>query len=913
MPVGGLSLSLAPLLPYAGLVSNTNNVLTQDNQSPATDTGLPDALHADIRDLGAMLGDVLAESGDPGLLEDVEALRHAAIRAHRTGNADDFAAAEQIVASFSVERAAEVARAFTVFFHLTNLAEETNRIRQIRAGNPEIEVDVDTVTRAIAQLTEELGAESAEEHLQNLRFHPVFTAHPTEARRRAVSASIRRLAALLEQRQLVSDDSADERRIQRLMREEIDVLWRTSPVRSTRPGPEDEVRTIMSIYDHTLHTAVPRIYRRIDDELLGAEAGNRKPVVPAFIRLGTWVGGDRDGNPYVTATVTQRAMAIASDHVLRGLGETAHRTARSATLDAEHTRPSAALTGLLQQMATADPEGAAATAIRAPSEPHKQVLTLIARRIDATHQRNVDLAYTDPQELLNDLQVVQDSLVAAGALRQAYGTLQTLIWQVQTFGFHLAELEVRQHSVVHARTLAELEELAGGADPDAAPSAEAEEVLSVFRTIEQLQRRYGPQAAGRYIVSFTQGADDLEAVYRLRELSGAKPVLDVIPLFETYSDLENATAILSEAIREPHFAARLRETGGQIEVMLGYSDSSKDAGPVSASLALYRAQANIAQWALDEGLTLTLFHGRGGALGRGGGPTNTAILAQPPHSVDGRFKLTEQGEVVFARYGDIEIAERHIDQVAAATLLTVAPSIEERNVAAAEKYAPVAQVLNDSSRAHFEKLVNSEGFAPWFATVTPMEEIGELQLGSRPARRGVSVEALTDLRAIPWVFAWSQARINLAGWYGLGTALETVGDEELLRKAYGEWPLFRTIIDNVAMSLAKANPHVARQYLELADRPDLTQMVMDEMALTQAWLIRIVGGDDLLANRPSLHAAVQLRAPYVDALSLLQVLALRHLRTGTEGLEGDEELRSDWDRLLLLTVSGVSAGLQNTG
>ena len=330
---------------------------------------------------------------------------------------------------------------------------------------------------------------------------------------------------------------------------------------------------------------------------------------------------------------------------------------------------------------------------------------------------------------------------------------------------------------------------------------------------------------------------------------------------------------------------------------------------VAANLALYEAQALIAAWAQDEGIHLTLFHGRGGALGRGGGPANSAILAQPPHSVDGRFKLTEQGEVIFARYGDPNIAMRHIDQVAAAVLLASAPSIEQHNRDAAERYAEVAATMDSASRERFFSLVKAEGFAPWFATVTPMEEIGLLALGSRPARRGLSVESLEDLRAIPWVFAWSQARINLAGWFGLGTALDAVGDVELLRRAYDDWPLFRTVIDNVGMSLAKADDRIARRYLDLGDRADLADLVADEMALTKRWVVAIAGGDDLLANKPVLQRAVKMRSPYVDALSLLQLRALRTLRAG----EVSEAELPGWQRLLLLSVSGVSAGLQNTG
>ncbi|MFT3889201.1 MAG: phosphoenolpyruvate carboxylase [Arachnia sp.] len=862
---------------------------------------LPDQLRADVRLLTTLLGQVLSESGSEGLFEDVEALRQATIAAHQDGSPEAFARAIDIADSFSVERADEVARAFTVYFHLVNLAEEFQRIRIVREGRPENDAAANTIPKAYARLTEELGEEAALRRLKSLRFHPVFTAHPTEARRRAVASSIRRLSALLEERATVGEDPAAGRRIHRRLLEEVDTLWRTAPLRSTQPAPEDEVRSLMTIFDETLYTTLPRMYRYVDDALQPEAAGRREPVVRPFVRLGTWVGGDRDGNPFVTPSVTIKAAAIASEHVLLGLEHTATTIARSLTLNAGGTPPSNELTGLWHSLALADEQAAATARLSAPSEPHKQVMSLIARRITATRTRDADLAYPDPDALLKDLRVVQDSLRAAGALRQAHGTLQTLMWQVETFGFHLADLEVRQHSAVHAKALAEC-------DASGPRTAKTIEVLEVFHAIAQTQRKYGSRAAGRYIVSFTQSADDLAAVYRLAAHSGADPVLDVIPLFETYNDLKAAVGILDEAVAHPEFAARLAETGGKLEVMLGYSDSSKDVGPVAANLALYEAQVEISDWAAAKGFELTLFHGRGGALGRGGGPTNTAILAQPPHSVDGRFKLTEQGEVVFARYGDPTIAMRHIDQVAAATLLAAAPSIERRNVEAAEKYAAVAATLSQASRARFDALVKAEGFAPWFATVTPMEEIGRLQLGSRPARRGLSVESLEDLRAIPWVFAWSQARINLAGWFGLGSALEAVGDVDLLRRAYEEWPLLRTVVDNVGMSLAKADARIARLYLELGDRPDLTDLVLEEMDLTKRWLIRIVGGEDLLDNRPELHTAVHLRSPYVDVLSLLQLRALRVLRS-----EAPEGTGSEWEHLLLLSVSGVSAGLQNTG
>ncbi|WP_336632555.1 MULTISPECIES: phosphoenolpyruvate carboxylase [unclassified Microbacterium] len=872
---------------------------------------LPERLRADVRLLGSLLGRVLRESGSSGLYEDVERLRVATIAAYTDESPEAFERAAAIAESFSIDRADEVARAFTVYFHLVNLAEEHQRVRVLRErdGRPEKEGAADSVAAAFVRLSEEVGDDTALQRLRDLRFHPVFTAHPTEARRRAVSTSIRRLVRLLGEYDASLSGGADERRAERRMLEEIDTLWRTAPLRAEKPTPVDEVRAIMAVFDETLYTAVPHVYRRVDDALQGPAAGGRAPVIRPFVRLGTWVGGDRDGNPFVTASVTRKAAGIASEHILLGLEKSASRISKTLTVAGETTPASADLDALLQRLGAADEDGAADALKRARTEPHKQAMLLITRRIGATRARDADLAYRQPAELLRDLRVVQDSLVAAGAPRQAYGHLQQLLWQVETFGFHLAELEVRQHSAVHAKVLAECEALASGGSL----STQAEEVLEVFRTIAQIQHRYGPDAAGRYIVSFTQSATDLATVHALARHAvgpgGTPPVLDVIPLFETFADLQAAPAIMAEIITDPDFAARLDATGRRLEVMLGYSDSSKDVGPVAANLALYEAQAKIAAWAQDEGIHLTLFHGRGGALGRGGGPANSAILAQPPHSVDGRFKLTEQGEVIFARYGDPNIAMRHIDQVAAAVLLASAPSIEQRNSAAAERYADVAAAMDAASRERFFSLVKADGFAPWFATVTPMEEIGLLALGSRPARRGLSVESLEDLRAIPWVFAWSQARINLAGWFGLGTALDAVGDVELLRRAYEEWPLLRTVIDNVGMSLAKADDRIARRYLDLGDRPDLADLVVDEMRLTQRWVVAITGGDELLANKQVLQRAVKMRSPYVDALSLLQLRALRTLRTG----DVSEADLPRWQRLLLLSVSGVSAGLQNTG
>jgi phosphoenolpyruvate carboxylase len=873
---------------------------------------VPDPLRNDVRMLGEFLGRVIRESGGDDLFDDVERVRALTIRAHDEQDLSALTEAEELVGSFSIERAQQVARAFTCYFHLANLAEEHHRVRVLRAREAELPagelMQDDSLPAAIDALAGEVGRDEAVRRLQELEFRPVLTAHPTEARRRSVSRAIRRISDLLAERDALAAGGTSRAENDRRILEEIDTLWRTSPLRAQKPTVLDEVRTVMNIFDTTLFDTFPTVYRRLDDWLSGEGAGRREPAVRPFVRLGSWIGGDRDGNPNVTAEVTRAAAALASEHVLTALEESARKISAKLTLDDTGTPASAELTALWHRQRDLSEDAATKAAAEVKHQPHRRALRMVAERLAATRRRDADLSYAGPEEVLADLDVVQRSLEAAGATRVAFGDLQKLIWQVQTFGFHLAELEVRQHSQVHAAALADIE--AKGLDGDLEPRTV--EVLDTYRAIGAVQRRYGVAAARRYIVSFTQAPEHLAAVYQLAELvfpdPATRPVIDAIPLFETFADLEASVDILESMLTLPAVQARLAENGRRVEVMLGYSDSSKDVGPVAATLALDVAQSRIAEWAGKHDLSLTLFHGRGGALGRGGGPANRAVLAQPPGSVDGRFKLTEQGEVIFARYGNPTIGARHIEQVAAATLLAGAPSTEQRNAAATARFADLASALDASSRTRFYELVRAEGFPQWFAQVTPLEEIGLLPIGSRPARRGLSVESLDDLRAIPWVFSWSQARTNLAGWFGLGTALESVGDLAELQAAYAEWPLFSTMIDNVEMSLAKTDERLAERYLALGDRDDLAQLVLEEMALTRHWVLAITGSDRILSRRRILGRAVQLRSPYVDALSLLQIRALRALRTGES-----EDLVEENKRLLLLSVNGVAAGLQNTG
>ncbi|MEV8637964.1 phosphoenolpyruvate carboxylase [Streptosporangium sp. NPDC051023] len=873
---------------------------TQAERSSAV-TEMPDELRADVRLLGGLLGQVIAEHGGDDLLADVERLRKAVIAARRGKVSGDEITA--MVAEWPVDRAVLIARAFTCYFHLANLAEEHFRIRTLRVRD----TGEEPLPESIAQAVQELGGERVAELVEGLRLHPVLTAHPTEARRRAVVTAIQRISGRLAAYNSPERGAAERAETRRRLLEEIDLLWRTAQLRATKLDPLDEVRTAMAAFDETLFRVIPLVYRSLD-AALGEGTGTREPLARAFIRYGSWIGGDRDGNPNVTAKVTRDALLIQSEHVLIALENAALRIGRSLTMTASYAPASPRLRAALAAAENDHPELVSEMSTRSPQEPHRQWLLFVAARIGATRQRGLDLAYRSPEELLADLRIAQESLVAAKAPRQAYGELQHLLWQVETFGFHLAELEVRQHSQVHAEALAEL---AAGRT-----SERTDEVLATIRTIGWIQERFGTTACSRYVVSFTRSADDIAAVYTLagHALGDRAPRLDVVPLFESGADLANAPAVLTGMLAIPGIQDRLAANGRRLEVMLGYSDSAKELGPAAATLKLYEAQEALTAWAAEHDVSLTLFHGRGGALGRGGGPANRAVLAQAPGSVGGRFKVTEQGEVIFARYGHAAIARRHMEQVTSAVLLASTPTIEARTAEAAGRFRGVAQQVASASEKAYRSLTEAPGFPEWFSLVSPLEEIGSLRLGSRPARRGLGApRSLDDLRAIPWVFAWAQTRVNLPGWYGLGSGLEAVISEsgiDELRAAYREWPLFASLLDNVEMSLAKTDRDIATRYLALGGRDDFVEQVLGEYDRTRRLALEITGHSRLLENRRVLSRAVQLRDPYVDALSHLQLRALSALRSD-DALS--EEERERLSTLLLLSVNGVAAGLQNTG
>ncbi len=929
-----------------------------------------DPLARDVRLLGALLGQVIAEQGGPKLFALVERIRRRTIALRQVGEPRiepdverQRLAAE--IGGLDLDHAAAVARAFTLYFQLVNLAEERQRIRTLRrraraARSGSID---DSVAEAVERLLPVHGAAGVEVMLRQVVVHPVLTAHPTEARRRTLLVALRRIRWLLDALDdplTTPDEDAD---LRRRLREEITILWHTGDLRTVMPAPLDEVRSALAIFDETLFTVVPRFHRAVDRALDAARStdtdearqplatddgrtGTRPVTTPAILRLGSWIGSDRDGHPGVTAETTLHAARLQADHLLRGYEAVAGRLMQTIAARVSPGRLDRVLGSALARDAEELPDVVRQLRRRFPDEPYRQRLGAIAERLRRTRAALTDETaprsggYGDPATLDAELVVVQDALAADGLGRVAWGEIADLRWQLGAFGFHLASLEVRQHAAVHRRALAMLDE---GAGPDAevAAGVSLAEVLATFRAVARIQAKFGIEACRRYVISFTTTVDDVANVLELARraaapdafpapapalagLPAALPVLDVVPLLESAEALDGARALLDALLTDPRYRAHLRARGDIQEVMLGYSDSSKESGFLAANWLLYRAQQALVAAARDHGVTLVLFHGRGGAIGRGGGPANRGILAQAAGSVGGRLKFTEQGEVIAAHFADGSIAQRHLEQVTAAAVIASTPEHERATAAAAATGTATMTELTAISATAYRALVERSEFASFFRAATPIDLIAGLGLGSRPTSRpGASAGPapamdIDGLRAIPWVFAWSQARVNLPGWYGLGTALDAVAARgggnavEHLADLYRRWPFFTSLLDNAELSLAKADMGTFRRYADLADGADaiaIRGMIEAEHARSVRLLLLVTGRERLLAGHPTLARSIELRNPYVDALSAVQVELLGRLRDPALSAADTRALRA----VVGATINGIAAGVQNTG
>jgi phosphoenolpyruvate carboxylase len=920
-----------------------------------------DPLAREVRLLGALLGQVIAEQEGPAALDLVERVRGRAIALRRRGGPAVGRGAHEELSALGASDLEMLARAFSTFFQLANLAEEKERVRALgrrdrTAGGTPSRGSVAAAVLRLAAAGDDADAVAA--RIAGLRVSPVLTAHPTEARRRTVLLALRRIYGLLDDLDDARLTPAGDADLRRRLREEITVLWRTADLRRERPTPLDEVRSAMVFFDATLFTTTPRLYRALDaalDRLApglppaaaapdAGRTGTRPPRVPAVLRWGSWIGGDRDGHPFVTAETTLEALRIHADHVLHGYAAAAARLMVDvAARPRGETTPPAISRRLL---ADADdlPETMRELEERFPREPYRRRMGAVAERLVRTRAHLAGRPgpqggrYERPEALVAELAELGEALADDGLGRVAHGALQDLRWQVETFGFHLASLEVRQHSAVHRAALAALAGPAPALDREVEAGVTAGEVLATIRAMAVAQRRYGEVACRRYVISFTESAGDVGDVLELARLAAdgaipaartsgiapGSPVLDVVPLFESESALVGARAILADLFGDAGYRAHLRERGDRQEVMLGYSDSNKESGYVAAQWLLYRAQEQLVEAARTAGLELTIFHGRGGALGRGGGPTHRGVLAAPAGSVAGRLKLTEQGEVIATRYANPHLALRALEQTVSATLLASTPDHDRSVAAAAGEGADLMDELATVARDAYRALVRDDpDLESVFMAATPIEQIAGLRLGSRPASRGRAGSApgaaasLASLRAIPWVFAWTQIRANVPAWYGLGTAVEACqgrhGNAGLarLQRLYRTWPFLSVLVQNAEVALARTDPGMAARHLGLAGAAGarLAAKIADEHARSVRAVLEITGQAALLDGVPALQRSIELRTPYLDPLGELQVEALARLR----GSPPDAPGRADLERLVGLTISGIAAGVQGTG
>jgi phosphoenolpyruvate carboxylase len=956
-------------------------------------SGTRDSLSREVKLLGALLGQVISEQGGPHLLALVERSRLRSIAFRETGDEAAESALAAELDSLEVGQAEALATAFSLYFQLVNLAEERESVRRLRAGRQATGSPAEGSADAAIDWLRERGwtGERIVDLLGRMRISPVLTAHPTEARRRTMLTALRRCYRLLEQ----MDDSrlgpVEDAELRRRLREEISILWRSSAVRRLAPSPMDEVRTAMTFFDETLFRVVPRVYRLFDraldrtdggggdraldrgeaDVFAGdtGQTGTRPARVAAFLRWGSWIGGDRDGNPSVTAELTRQVPRVHADHLLHGYEAVATRLLSTIAVSVPREEVWPALEARLARDAEELSETMRDLVRRYPDEPYRRRLGAIAERLRRTRAYLTEESgpvtgrYAAPDQLIAELDEMQRSLVADRLPRVAFGEVQDFRWQVETFGFHLASLELRQHSDVHEAALASLRTdaaIAAKLDRELVPGVTLGEVLSTFRAAAAIQRRYGEEACHRYVISFTRSHEDVLRVLDLAAaaadqsipavatggLSPGAALLDVVPLFESGDALDRCDEVLEALFADERYRRHLAERGNRQEVMLGYSDSNKESGFLAAVWTLYRAQARLAEVARRHGIELTLFHGRGGAIGRGGGPTNRAILAQAPRSIDGRFKMTEQGETVAANYANLAIAEHHLGLVGSAVIVASTPEHDECIDEVDRRGRETMDELAELARRAYRALVYEEpGFERFFRASTPVAELSTMALGSRPARRGEQGTGATggtagpaagpatgpaagrtaprpsgieSLRAIPWVFAWSQARIGLPAWYGLGSALggyeraHGAGSIEKVAELYRDWPFLASALDNSELILGRSEPRIGRLYAALAvdeDGARLWDRILGEYDLSVRLLRRVTGRAELLAAEPLVGRSIRLRRPYIDPLSHIQVRFLARLRL----LPADDPDRERFHRLVQLTVNGVAAGLQNTG
>ncbi|MFQ5609243.1 MAG: phosphoenolpyruvate carboxylase [Woeseiaceae bacterium] len=919
-------------------------------------------LRARVRLYGELLGNVLRNHAGDGVYDAVESLRRGYIALRQQDDPQRREELSELVRSLDQETLIQVTRAFSIYFSLANIAEEAFQHHARRAAvstdRPLWHGSFDDTIGLFKR--DGMSGREMQRLLESLDYMPVFTAHPTEARRRAVMESLRRIFETGEE--LESPQLSDRQRsdIAERLQAQIQVLWKTDEVRVRKPGVEDEITNGLYYFRQSIFHAVPTVYRNLERAIrkhYGNE-GSTEFVVPGFLRFGSWIGGDRDGNPFVTPETTRSAARLQAREVLQ---EYIERTDRL-TDELTHSDSIADVSDMVRLNSPADRLMARAAFAGEPdrfaNEPYRRRfalvnyrlrcnLKLVEQRLQGYVHGKQEHPYACAQEFLDDLYAIRESLEQHGDRNLANGRLKDLIRLVETFGFHLASLDIREESSRHTAAVDELLRAAGIVDgyatageddrlailggllsnqatsqiPERQVSESTREVLDVFYTIAEIRAETGTPAIGNYVISMTHEASHVLEVLWLASRAGLVgknaddqwySELSVSPLFETIDDLERVESVLEALFSHDAYRELVRCRDDRQEVMLGYSDSTKDGGLLASAWHLYRAQRKITAIAARHSIHCRIFHGRGGTIGRGGGPTHDAILAQPPGTSGGRIKFTEQGEVLYYKYSNRETAVFELT-LGMTGLMKSSRYLVDSKITDYEKFAPLMAGLADSGERSYRELIDrTPGLLDYFYACTPVAEIGLLNLGSRPSHRKQEDRSKASIRAIPWVFGWAQSRHTLPGWYGLGSALESACEErdglERLRELYRVWPFFTALLDNTQMALAKADMGTAREYAALAGDDARMRTIFSTIRAEYLRSVKHVNAvcdqGELLSEQPTLALSLARRRPYLDPLNHIQIVMLSRYR----GDRTDDSLNS-----LLRSINAIAAGMRNTG